>query len=74
MRAGKLIRDARAMEAAGAVPCPTCGHRTDEHHELRDVLVVENGAPRYERHPDYKPLHFHCDHDDCQCVLVVAPR
>lgn len=73
MAAGRLIRLGQALDAAGDVLC-TCGHRVREHHELRDVLVVEDGLPRYERHPKYEPLHFYCDHDGCDCVRVEESR
>lgn len=70
-RAGYAFRQAAALDAAAARPCPNgCGHTSGEHRELiaatweiRDGEIVE--IPN----PEYKPFHFHCSHEGCSCVI-----
>lgn len=72
MRAGKAIRDERALAHASAKPCDDCGHRTGDHRELAPKIVWRDGEITEIPHPDYKPLHFHCDMEGCDCVMVAA--
>lgn len=73
MRAGRQIRWERALEHAGNKLCD-CGHTVREHRELQATLSIEDGAIIETPHPDYKPLHFHCTADGCECVVVVEGR
>lgn len=73
-RAGYALREKWRMEAAADKLCQ-CGHRMGDHFELQDVLVrftLDDGTPsgRFERHPDHVVGEFHCNHDDCDCVIT----
>lgn len=70
-RAGYALRQKWQMERLAAEGCQICGHRVGDHFELRDVLVVVDGIPRFERHPDHVVGEFHCNHDGCNCILRV---
>lgn len=77
MRAGKAIRDERALAHAADKPCGDCGHRVGGHRELKPHVTVtfpDGGGPVLVEtpHPDYKPLHFHCGEEGCDCVVVAA--
>lgn len=73
MRAGKAIRDERALAHANATPCDQCGHRIGGHRELQPTITFTPETGIVETpHPDYKPLHFHCG--ECSCVRVEAAR
>lgn len=60
MRMTRAVRDAQRDAANAAKQCDTCGHPVYRHLEL-DRAAAE-----------YKPLHFHCSHDGCDCIRVAA--
>lgn len=74
MRAGKAIRDERALAHANAKPCDQCGHRIGGHRELQPTIKFTRGRIVETPHPDYKPLHFHCGEEGCKCVRIEAAR
>lgn len=76
MRAGKAIRDERALAAAAEKLCE-CGHRLGGHRELPySTFAVDFGSnpPRVveTKNLDYRPLEFHCGVDGCECVRTEA--
>lgn len=71
MRAGKHIRDLKAIQHAGDKLCD-CGHTMREHRELQPTWALVDGAITETPHPDYRPLHFHCGREGCSCVRVEA--
>jgi hypothetical protein len=73
-RAGLAFRQAAALDAAAARPCPNgCGHPSGAHFELKPTweLGEEDGKPTLVEvpHPEYKPFHFHCQHEGCSCII-----
>lgn len=76
MRAGLLIRQQAALRAASARPCPSCGHPTGDHRELLPSIVTGFDPVTMELREEpnlaYRPLHFHCHHEGCDCVQVAA--
>lgn len=65
-----LPQQIRRDAARAAVLCE-CGHPLGDHRELpRESYAIENGAMVVTPNPDYRPLHFHCEHDDCACVIA----
>ena len=52
MSATYLIGGRQAQERKSDTLC-SCGHRIGDHYELPFT------------DPSYKPLEFHCDHDNC---------
>jgi hypothetical protein len=60
VRAGKLIRQGAALDAADAKQCPGCGHPLGQHFELPYGSV------------GYKPLVFHCKVEGCSCAHAAG--
>jgi len=72
MRAGRAIRDEAALRNAYNTPCPNCGHPSGGHRELTPTWQLVEGALVEVAHPDYKPLHFHCEAEGCDCMLDLS--
>lgn len=77
MTSGYMIRQEQRLQAAGEKPCPGCGHPNYRHHELQRATfsLSEDQTEIVETlNPDYQPLHFHCDVEDCPCVIVCTGK
>lgn len=69
MRAGRQIRWEHQLKQAYEKPC-SCGHVVGQHRELRPAeIALVDGEIVETPNPDYRPLHFHCTADGCDCVL-----
>lgn len=70
---GRALRDAARDEAAAKRMCRNgCGHPAYQHLELQPTFVIEDGEIVARPHPDYKPLHFHCNAEGCACICVLT--
>jgi hypothetical protein len=70
-RAGVYLKAQKALAHAGDKLC-ACGHTMREHRELRSTLALVDGTITETPHPDYKPLHFHCSREGCDCLRIES--
>jgi hypothetical protein len=68
-----MIRQTQSAAARSEMPCTVCGHANFEHHELsRTTLTIKDGALATVPNPNHRALHFHCDHENCSCVMALS--
>lgn len=64
---GRLIRQARAQDAA---VCADCQHPTRLHRERpAELYALRKGTVEARPNPDYEPLVFHCAVPGCGCQM-----
>jgi hypothetical protein len=68
----RAMRD-RARDRVYAEQVCECGHLRMQHLELpSETYTLEDGVIVATPNPAYRPLHFHCRTEGCDCVRVVG--